>query len=151
MNGRMWGNRGRDAEWWGWPTSMWGLKAVGVNLGWPSVNVGGLLHLHQTHIDSPSQCVHLCSVVSNSATHGLQPTRRLCPGISRQESWSGLSFPTPGCLPDPGIKLTSSVSPALGGGFFTTATWEVEYSLQTQLVSVLKDTVRSRPLYWCLC
>ena len=25
-------------------------------------------------------------------------------GFSRQESWSGLSFPSPGDLPDPGIK-----------------------------------------------
>ena len=25
-------------------------------------------------------------------------------GFSRQESWSGLPFPSPGDLPDPGIK-----------------------------------------------
>ena len=37
--------------------------------------------------------------------------------FSRQEYWNGLSFPTPGDLPEPGIKLTS---PALAGGFFTT-------------------------------
>ena len=48
------------------------------------------------------------------------------------------------CLPDPGIKLTS-VSPALGGGFFTTATWEVEYSLQTQLVIVLNQRDGEEP------
>ena len=36
----------------------------------------------------------------------------------RQEYWSGLPFPTPGDLPDPGIKLAS---PALAGRFFTTA------------------------------
>ena len=34
----------------------------------------------------------------------------------RQEYWSGLSFPSPRDLPDPGIK---PVSPALAGGFFT--------------------------------
>ena len=39
----------------------------------------------------------------------------------RQEYWSGLPFPTPGDLPDPGIKLASLVSPALVSGFFTTA------------------------------
>ena len=38
----------------------------------------------------------------------------------RQEHWS-LSFPTPGDLPDPSIEPTSLVSPALAGGFFTTA------------------------------
>ena len=36
----------------------------------------------------------------------------------RQEYWSGLPFPTPGHLPNPGIK---SASLALAGGFFTTA------------------------------
>ena len=28
-------------------------------------------------------------------------------GFSRQEHWSGLPFPSPGDLPNPGIKLTS--------------------------------------------
>ena len=49
-------------------------------------------------------------------------------GFSRQESWSGLPFPPPGDLPDPGIEPASLVFPALGGGFFTTsATWEALY------------------------
>ena len=38
-------------------------------------------------------------------------------GFPRQEYWSGLPFPSPGDLPDPGIK---PASPALAGGFFTT-------------------------------
>ena len=38
----------------------------------------------------------------------------------RQENWSGLPFPTPGDFPDLRIKLTSLVSAALTGGFFTT-------------------------------
>ena len=43
----------------------------------------------------------------------------------KQEYWSGLPFPTTGDLPDPGIRPTSPVSPALAGRFFTTsATWE---------------------------
>ena len=33
--------------------------------------------------------------------------------FSRQEYWSGLSFPSPGDLPDPGIKPGSLMSPAL--------------------------------------
>ena len=40
--------------------------------------------------------------------------------FSRQEYWSGLLFPTPGDLPNTGIKLVSPVSPTLAGGFFTT-------------------------------
>ena len=34
-------------------------------------------------------------------------------GFSRQQYWSGLSFPSPGDLPNPGIKPKSPVSPAL--------------------------------------
>ena len=41
-------------------------------------------------------------------------------GFSRQEYWSGLPVPTPGDLPDPGIKSASLVYPALTGTFFTT-------------------------------
>ena len=37
----------------------------------------------------------------------------------RQEYWSGLPFPPPGDLPDPGIKSASPVSPTLAGGVFT--------------------------------
>ena len=38
----------------------------------------------------------------------------------RQEYWSELPFPTPGDLPDPGIKCTFLGSPVLAGRFFTT-------------------------------
>ena len=41
--------------------------------------------------------------------------------FSRQEYWSGLPFPSPGELPDAGIKPVSPVSPALASGFFTIA------------------------------
>ena len=40
-------------------------------------------------------------------------------GFSRQDYCSGLPFPTPGNLPNPGIKSTSLMSPALAGGLFT--------------------------------
>ena len=56
-------------------------------------------------------CLTLCNPMglSGSSVHGM----------SRQECWSGLPFPTPGDLPDPGIKPGSLVSPALAGGFPT--------------------------------
>ena len=38
-------------------------------------------------------------------------------GFPRQEYWSGLTFPSPGDLPNPGIKPES---PALVDRFFTT-------------------------------
>ena len=47
-------------------------------------------------------------------------------GFYRQEYQSGLPFPPPRDLPNPGIEPRSFILPALVGGFFTTtATWEV--------------------------
>ena len=56
--------------------------------------------------------------------------------FSRQENWSGLPFPSPGDLPDPGIEPATLGSPALAEGFFTTNTiWEVmlDYILHINL------------------
>ena len=39
--------------------------------------------------------------------------------FSSYEYWSGLPFPSPGYLPDPGIQPTSLESPAPASGFFT--------------------------------
>ena len=44
----------------------------------------------------------------------------LSTGFSRQEYWSGLPFPPPGDLPNPGIELATLEVPALEGKFFTT-------------------------------
>ena len=41
-------------------------------------------------------------------------------GFSRQGYWSGLPFPLPGNISDPGIKPMSPTSPTLAGRFFTT-------------------------------
>ena len=70
-------------------------------------------------------CVLSCSVVSNPDsripwTVALQAP--LSMEFSRQEYWSGLPFPPPGNLPDPGIEPVSTVSPALAGRIFTTST-----------------------------
>ena len=48
------------------------------------------------------------------------PQAPLSMEFSRQEYYSGLSFATPEDLPDPRIKPTSPVAPALAGRFFTT-------------------------------
>ncbi|ELR47191.1 hypothetical protein M91_12342, partial [Bos mutus] len=42
-------------------------------------------------------------------------------GFPRQKYWSGLPFPSPGDLLDPGIKPLSLESSVLAGGFFTTS------------------------------
>ena len=66
-------------------------------------------------------CAQLLNSVRLSAT--LRMVARQAPlsmGFSRQEYWSGLPFPPPGDLPDPGIEPASPVSLALAGGFLTT-------------------------------
>ena len=42
--------------------------------------------------------------------------------FSKQEYWSGLPFPPPEDLPNPGILPASLASPALTGRFFTNCT-----------------------------
>ena len=55
-------------------------------------------------------------------------------GFSRQEHWSGLPFPSPGTLPNPGIKPASLRAPALAGEFSTTrATWVADESGRSEL------------------
>ena len=56
--------------------------------------------------------------------------------FSRQESWSGLPFPTPGDLPHPG---TESTSLALQEILYHCATWEAP----SLLVPILKTYVRT--------
>ena len=73
----------------------------------------------------PTYCFYLVCVRGQSLSHVWLFTTPwtgaleapLSMEFSRQECWSGLPFPTPGDLPDPGVK---SASPALVGGFFTT-------------------------------
>ena len=49
-----------------------------------------------------------CSVMSNSATPcTVAQKASLSMEFPKQEYWSGLPFPTPGELPDPGIKPLS--------------------------------------------
>ena len=67
-------------------------------------------HAHAVHALSHS-------VMSDSVTQAPLSMR-----FSRQEYWSGLSFPAPGDLSDPGIKPASLESPVLSGRFFTSYT-----------------------------
>ena len=62
------------------------------------------------------------SVAADSATPWT--TDRQAPlsmGFVRQEYWSGLPFPPPGDLPNPGMEPVSLVSPSLAGGCITAA------------------------------
>ena len=64
----------------------------------------------------------------------------------RQEYWSGLPFPPPGDLPDPGIKSVSFISLTLEGGFFTpNISWE------TLKVYISHANMDCRDSFQCLC
>ena len=61
---------------------------------------------------------HLLCCAHSCPTHLVTPWTVACHvslsmEFSRQEYWTGLPFPTPGDLPDPGIKPVSLASPAL--------------------------------------
>ena len=65
-------------------------------------------------------------------------------GFSRQEYWSVLPCSPPGDLLDPGIKLTSPVSPAWAGGFFTaSANWEAYYSCYLNIIHLTSQRIKS--------
>ena len=66
----------------------------------------------------PPVCMCALSHVQLFANPWTEPAGSSICGIFQEEYWSGL--PTLGDLPDPGIKPTSLVSPALANGFFTT-------------------------------
>ena len=82
-------------------------------------------------------CYVICTVrVSMTGVHALSRARlsatprtvaRQAPrsmGLSWQECWSRLPFPSPGDLPNPGIEPGPLTSPPLAGTFFpTSATW----------------------------
>ena len=64
-------------------------------------------------------CSTLCSpwIVAFQAPQSME--------LSKQEYRSGLPFPPPEDLPNPGIEPASLASPTLAGGFFTTIPLEV--------------------------
>ena len=66
-------------------------------------------------------CALSCSVISDSVTPWIVACRGpLTIRFYRQEYLSGLPFPPPRGLPDPGIERMSLACPALAGGFLTT-------------------------------
>ena len=78
-------------------------------------------------LDRGSGCTTLCVCVLSHVQLFVTPwtvahQAPLSMGFSRQEYWSGLPFPSPGDLPDPGIE---PASPALAGGLSAiSTTWK---------------------------
>ena len=96
---------------------------------------------HQSHIHksnylnmpllNPCVCMLNRSVTSDSAipwtvTHQAPPSM----GFPRQEYWSGLPFPSPGDLPNPGIEPGSPAALALTGGLCTRPNLEAAYKCE---------------------
>ena len=82
------------------------------------------------------RCVYLFATPATVAHQAL-----LSMGFSRQEYWSGVPFPPPGDLPNPGIEPASLPSPALADRFLTpSAIWE------THIQAGTLDICRSPPL-----
>jgi len=85
------------------------------------------IHAKTAISPNPPQKLCVCMCGGEGCVH--DPMNVACQAplsmaFSRQEYWSGLPFPPPEDLPDSGIKPMSLMSPALAGGFFTSATWE---------------------------
>ena len=57
---------------------------------------------HESESEAAHSCLTLCNPM-DSSLHQAPPSM----GFSRQEYWSGLPLPSPGHLPDPGIKPRS--------------------------------------------
>ena len=83
-------------------------------------------------------CVKLLSHVQLFATPWTVAHQApLSTAFSREEYWSGLPYPPPMDLPDPGIEPKSLMSPALAGGFFTTSdTWEAQRENKAKVLVV---------------
>ena len=77
--------------------------------GWFPLGLTGLISLQSKGLSRVFSCVAVfcCSVVSNSlwphGPHQAPPSL----GFSREEYWSGLPYPPPGDLPNPGIEPRS--------------------------------------------
>ena len=85
-------------------------------------------------------CVCLLSHVWLFVTPWTAFCQALSMGFSRQEYWSGLPFPLPEDLSDPGIESMSPGPHALAGRFFTT--WAI-----SEANYVMKDD----QLTWIIC
>ena len=74
-----------------------------------------LLSLSKGHRNLSAQCfICMLSHVQFFATPWtITPLASLSMGFFRQEYWSGLPFPPPGDLPNPGIEWASAISPPL--------------------------------------
>ena len=99
-------------------------------------------HMHACiHVELLQLCLTLCDSMDcsppSSSVHGILP----------QEYWNGFPWLPPGDLPDPGIKPTVLMPPALAGRFcITSATQESQnnhVSISRIMASLVTQMVRN--------
>ena len=76
----------------------------------------------------------------------------LSTGLSRQAYWSGLPFPPPGDLPDPGMEPVSAVSPAMQARSSPTELWGLslkERAFRVTRVKCRRKSAESLPVPVC--
>ena len=104
---------------WVWGLGGW-LKRKGMHV---SIWLVHVLQQKVTHVIKQLRVLSRVWLFAALWTVALQAP--LSMGFPRQVCWSGLPFPPPGDLPNPGIEPMSLESPVLTGRFFTpSATWE---------------------------
>ena len=72
----------------------------------------------------------------------------LSTAFPRQASWSGLSLPSRGDLPNPGIEHPA---PALAGGFYTTREGQANHALRRVCVGVCVCVCGCVGVCVCVC
>ena len=75
------------------------------------------------YIHTHASMLKLCLTLCNSMDCRQPRQTPLSMEFSRQEYWSGLPFPSPGDLPDPGIEPMSLVPPALQADSLPLSHW----------------------------
>ena len=102
------GPRCNDLFWRSVPPSSWWETASGTSGQEPDPTAWRRLTMYRCSEVSVCVCAQPLSRVQLSATPWTVARQApLSMGFSRQENWSGLPFPPPGDLPDPGIELAS--------------------------------------------
>ena len=80
-------------------------------------------------LDKRGECSNPLHVAVDHKLVKIHGKEKLHLEIFKRKCWSGLPFPPPRGLPNPGIEPASLTSPALASRFFTTsATWEAQNS-----------------------
>ena len=99
----------------------------GLVLAPPALEVQSLNHWTAREVPFVCACVlsHFSGVQIFVTLWTASHQAPLSKGFTRQEYWSGLPFPAPGDLPNPGTEPTSLIFPALASRFFAnSAKWE---------------------------